>query len=164
WYSGGWDAALAGRADDTFQFHHQAFAFFRRYADGTEGRRLHLADETAFLSDLHAHRLPAASFIKPLGVDTEHPGYARLLAAQAPRTPPPPHPHAPRDGLHPPAHRAPLGARGARRARREGQRPDRGLRVRLTDGRTGGRPGRLGPVELAAHLALGEDRQEVGDP
>jgi hypothetical protein len=40
WYSGGWDAALAGRADSTFQFHHQPFAFFRRYADGTEGRRL----------------------------------------------------------------------------------------------------------------------------
>ena len=83
WYAGGWDAALAGRADDTFQFHHQAFAFFRRNADGTEGRRLHLADETAFLSDLHAHRLPAVSFIKPLGVDNEHPGYASLLAGQA---------------------------------------------------------------------------------
>ena len=83
WYSGGWDAALVGKADTTFQFHHQPFAFFRRYADGTEGRREHLADETAFLADLHAHRLPAVSFIKPLGIDNEHPGYTSLLAGQA---------------------------------------------------------------------------------
>ncbi|HEY2706338.1 MAG TPA: acid phosphatase [Candidatus Dormibacteraeota bacterium] len=82
WYAGGWDAALQGRADSTFQFHHQPFAFFRRYADGTEAKRRHLADESAFLDDLHAHRLPGVSFIKPLGVDNEHPGYATLLKGQ----------------------------------------------------------------------------------
>jgi acid phosphatase len=82
WYAGGWDAALQGRPDATFQFHHQPFAFFRRYADGTEEKRRHLADETAFLDDLHAHRLPGVSFIKPLGIDNEHPGYASLLAGQ----------------------------------------------------------------------------------
>jgi phospholipase C len=82
WYAGGWDAALAGKADSTFQFHHQPFAFFRRYADGTEAKQRHLVDETAFLDDLRAHHLPGVSFIKPLGIANEHPGYASLMAGQ----------------------------------------------------------------------------------
>jgi phospholipase C len=82
WYSGGWDHALAGRPDKTFQFHHQPLAFFRKYADGTAAKTEHLADETALLGDLQAHRLPAVSFVKPLGIDNEHPGYATLVAGQ----------------------------------------------------------------------------------
>src|SRR3954447_16079647 len=35
WYSGGWNDALAGRPDPSFQFHHQPFAYFANYADGT---------------------------------------------------------------------------------------------------------------------------------
>ena len=46
WYSGGWNAALAGNYGRAFQFHHQPFAYFRNYGDGTEARRLHLKDET----------------------------------------------------------------------------------------------------------------------
>ena len=38
WYSGGWNDALAGHADPLFQFHHQPFAYFARYADGTAGQ------------------------------------------------------------------------------------------------------------------------------
>ena len=34
-------------------------------------------------SPTSTRRLPAVSFIKPLGVDNEHPGYASLLAGQA---------------------------------------------------------------------------------
>jgi len=32
WFSGGWDNAKAGVADFLFQFHHQPFAFFAKYA------------------------------------------------------------------------------------------------------------------------------------
>jgi len=35
WYSGGWNDALAGNAAPLFQFHHQPFAYFANYADGT---------------------------------------------------------------------------------------------------------------------------------
>lgn len=82
WYAGGWNDALAGHADPLFQFHHQVFAFFARYADGTPGRAAHLKDEREFLRDVQAGRLPAVSFIKPLGPDNEHPGYSDLLRGE----------------------------------------------------------------------------------
>ena len=82
WYSGGWNDALAGRADPLFQFHHQVFAFFARYADHTPGRAAHLKDESDFVRDIQAGRLPAVSFIKPLGPDNEHPGYSDLLRGE----------------------------------------------------------------------------------
>ena len=43
----------------------------------------HLQDEKNFLGDLQNRTLPAVSFIKPLGPDNEHPGYATLLAASS---------------------------------------------------------------------------------
>lgn len=91
WYSGGWSNALAGHADPLFQFHHQAFGYYAKYApfnpDGTlnpvtTGPAAHLQDEAAFLADLSRGELPAVSFIKPLGPDNEHPGYAALLRGQ----------------------------------------------------------------------------------
>jgi len=82
WYSGGWNDALAGHADPLFQFHHQVFAFFARYADHTPGRAAHLKDESEFVRDIQAGRLPAVSFIKPLGPDNEHPGYSDLLRGE----------------------------------------------------------------------------------
>jgi phospholipase C/arylsulfatase A-like enzyme len=91
WYSGGWDDALAGHADPLFQFHHQPFAYYANYApfnpDGTlnpdhTGPDAHLQDENNFFADLASGDLPAVSFIKPLGPDNEHPGYASLLAGQ----------------------------------------------------------------------------------
>jgi phospholipase C len=82
WYSGGWNDALAGHADPLFQFHHQVFAFFARYADGTPGRAAHLKDERDFLRDVRAGMLPAVSFVKPLGPDNEHPGYSDLLRGE----------------------------------------------------------------------------------
>jgi phospholipase C len=82
WYSGGWNDALAGRPHALFQYHHQPFAYFKNYADGTAAKATHLKDETDFLADLRAGRLPAVSFIKPLGPDNEHPGYAALLQGQ----------------------------------------------------------------------------------
>jgi phospholipase C len=102
WYSGGWDNALASSAsnpanngavppnppvDPLFQWHHQPLAYYDNYAPWVNGQRnpasaAHLQDETNFFSDLQNHTLPAVSFIKPLGPNNEHPGYADLLQGQ----------------------------------------------------------------------------------
>ncbi len=102
WYSGGWDNALASSAsnpanngtvpanppvDPLFQWHHQPFAYYDNYAPWKNGQRnlvsaARLQDETDFFLDLQNHDLPAVSFIKPLGPNNEHPGYADLLQGQ----------------------------------------------------------------------------------
>jgi phospholipase C len=91
WYSGGWNNALAGNADPLFQYHHQPLGYYAKYApfnpDGTlnpatTGSGAHLQDEQNFFQDLTQGSLPAVSFIKPLGPDNEHPGYASLLRGQ----------------------------------------------------------------------------------
>jgi phospholipase C len=82
WYSGGWNDALAGRPDPLFQFHHQPFAFFANYADGTAAKAQHLRDETEFFALARAGRLPAVSFVKPLGEVNEHPGYTNVLSGE----------------------------------------------------------------------------------
>ena len=76
WYSGGWDSAIAGTPDPTFQFHHQPFAYFANYADGTDAKKEHLKDETYFIAAAKNGTLPAVSFVKPLGINNEHPGYS----------------------------------------------------------------------------------------
>jgi len=82
WYSGGWNDALAGHADPLFQFHHQPFAYFQNYADGTPAKAAHLQDEQTFFTDVTSGNLPTVSFIKPLGPDNEHPGYANEIRGQ----------------------------------------------------------------------------------
>ncbi|HEX2439911.1 MAG TPA: alkaline phosphatase family protein [Methylomirabilota bacterium] len=82
WYSGGWDAALAGRAHPNFQFHHQPFAYFANYADGTAAKAEHLRDEEEIWRDIATGALPAVTFVKPNGPLNEHPGYADLLSGQ----------------------------------------------------------------------------------
>jgi phospholipase C len=82
WYSGGWNDALAGHADPLFQFHHQPFAFFANYADGTAAKAKHLRDETEFIAAARAGTLPAVSFVKPLGEVNEHPGYTNVLSGE----------------------------------------------------------------------------------
>jgi len=76
WYSGGWNDAIAGKPDKTFQYHHQPFIYFANYADGTAAKKEHLKDETEFFEAAKKGTLPAVSFIKPLGLDNEHPGYS----------------------------------------------------------------------------------------
>lgn len=78
WYAGGWDNAMEGKPAPTFQFHHQPFAYFANYADGTQAKKDHLKDETNFLAAAKNGTLPSVSFVKPLGIDTEHPGYSDL--------------------------------------------------------------------------------------
>ena len=82
WYSGGWNDALAGRPDPLFQYHHQPFAYFASFADGTQAKTEHLKDETDFFQSLQSNSLPSVSFIKPLGPDNEHPGYTNLQRGQ----------------------------------------------------------------------------------
>jgi phospholipase C len=109
WYSGGWDNAagnttgagwtngpgptcgdpnvIAGAtypycADALFQFHHQPFNYYANYVEGAPGRS-HLKDEVDFLSALDANTLPAVSFVKPIGAENEHPGYASTSAGNS---------------------------------------------------------------------------------
>jgi acid phosphatase len=83
WYSGGWDNALAGAPDATFQFHHQPFNYYARWgADGSANKAAHLQDEAKFFTDVSGGTLPSVSFIKPLGANNEHPGYADLIDGQ----------------------------------------------------------------------------------
>jgi acid phosphatase len=60
----------------SYQQHHYPFAYFTRYAPGTQGRAQHLLDEVDFMNAAHAGTLPQVSFVKPLGIENEHPGYA----------------------------------------------------------------------------------------
>jgi acid phosphatase len=102
WYSGGWSNAdgrigapgwtnpttscdpsttFAGAVfpncpDTYFQFHHQAFNYYANYAPGTDARKAHLLDEVEFIAAAKAGTLKPVSFVKPLGADNEHPGYA----------------------------------------------------------------------------------------
>lgn len=82
WYSGGWDSALAGTPDPTFQFHHQPFAYFANFADGTKAKAEHLLDEKLFIAAAKAGTLPSVSFVKPLGINNEHPGYSDVALGE----------------------------------------------------------------------------------
>ena len=108
WYSGGWsnadgDKGAPGWTNGTgttctdpnsfpnpafpycpnkvFQFHHQPFNYFAAYAPGTPGRA-HLQDEVAFKNLVAASdkqcKLDSVSFIKPIGLENEHPGYTNV--------------------------------------------------------------------------------------
>src|SRR5581483_8617430 len=67
---------------EPFECHHTPFVYYANYADGTPGRTNHLRDETEIFSDLANGTLRAVSFIKPYGLDNEHPGYATLRRGQ----------------------------------------------------------------------------------
>jgi phospholipase C len=82
WYSGGWDSALAGTPDPTFQFHHQPFAYFANYANGTKAKADHLLDEKLFITAAQKGTLPSVSFVKPLGINNEHPGYSDVALGE----------------------------------------------------------------------------------
>ena len=105
WYSGGWSNAngdvgkpgwtngtFADKAcmdpnalatstwpncpDKDFQFHHHPFNYYASFAPGTRNRREHLRDEAEFIQRANEGKLLPVSFIKPLGEENEHPGYA----------------------------------------------------------------------------------------
>jgi phospholipase C len=67
-------------ADKLFQFHHQPLNYFKNYAPGTAARAQHLRDEQEFLTAANGSgkncALKPVSFVKPIGAENEHPGYA----------------------------------------------------------------------------------------
>ena len=104
WYSGGWDNAAGNTSgpgwtngttvgvcgdpyhattatypycpDKLFQYHHQPFNYYANYAPGTAARAAHLRDEVEFIAAAKNGHLKPVSFVKPIGEDNEHPGYA----------------------------------------------------------------------------------------
>jgi acid phosphatase len=104
WYSGGWsnadgDFASPGYTNGVgvcsdpnsfpnpawpycpnkvFQFHHQPLNYYASFAPGTLGRT-HLRDEVEFqqlvATSTKDCQLNSVSFIKPIGLENEHPGY-----------------------------------------------------------------------------------------
>jgi phospholipase C len=67
-------------ADADFQFHHQPFNYYADLAPGTPARKAHLKDEVEFMNLANGSKssckLKPVSFIKPIGEENEHPGYA----------------------------------------------------------------------------------------
>jgi phospholipase C len=85
WYAGGWNDAVAGANPNNFQYHHQPFNYYANYklVNGVAGPgRSHLKDEADFIAAAHTGTLPAVSFVKPVGVDNEHPGYTDVLRGE----------------------------------------------------------------------------------
>jgi phospholipase C len=70
--------------DKLFQFHHQPFNYYAAYAPGTQARAQHLRDEAEFLALAESRNrhcgLKPVSFVKPIGAENEHPGYASETA------------------------------------------------------------------------------------
>jgi phospholipase C len=60
--------------------------YYQRWG-GTAGSALptstHLQDDAKFYTDLTGGTLPAVSFIKPVGIDNDHPSYAALSEGEA---------------------------------------------------------------------------------
>jgi len=73
--------------DRLFQYHHQPFNYYANYAPGTTARARHLRDEREFINAAKASRtrcrLKQVSFVKPLGKENEHPGYASETAGDS---------------------------------------------------------------------------------
>jgi phospholipase C len=95
WYAGAFKEALADgeqppgekrkivyqRANNSpnFQPHHQPFNYYTRYAPGTPDRAQHLLDGEDFVKAIESGTLPAVSFYKPAGRDTQHPSYTDIM-------------------------------------------------------------------------------------
>ena len=70
--------------DNLFQYHHQPFNYYAAFSTqtpaGLANRAAHLRDEQEFIQDADGStshcNLKPVSFIKPIGEENEHPGYA----------------------------------------------------------------------------------------
>lgn len=99
WYAGGFNQALADGMQEpsaerkviyskangapNFQPHHQPFNYFAHYAPGTAARAKHLKDGEDFFSDIEKGTLPAVSFYKPVGMQTQHPSYTDVQSGDS---------------------------------------------------------------------------------
>jgi acid phosphatase len=89
WYAQGWNAITSGAAvndagvdpNTLFQYNHQPFVYFDGYQEGGP-QRAHLKDEADFLAAAQAGTLPAVSFVKPDGIDNEHPNYTDVIGGE----------------------------------------------------------------------------------
>jgi acid phosphatase len=61
----------------------QPFAYFEKYGDNTPGRAEHLKDEKDFIAAIENNALPSVAFVKPIGEDNQHPGYANITRGDA---------------------------------------------------------------------------------
>jgi acid phosphatase len=62
--------------DKLFQYHHQPLNYFANFAPGAAAREQHLLDVAAFVDAAKRGRMKPVSFVKLLGEENEHPGYA----------------------------------------------------------------------------------------
>jgi acid phosphatase len=73
-------AAWPNCPNKLFQYHHQPLNYFAAYAPDKPARAQHLRDEEEFEalagSSKRTCRLKPVSFVKPVGAENEHPGYA----------------------------------------------------------------------------------------
>src|SRR5919201_1236542 len=78
--------------DNLFQYHHQPFNYFAAFStatpEGLANRAAHLRDEQEFISIATKHstvqcNLKPVSFVKPIGEENEHPGYASDINGQS---------------------------------------------------------------------------------
>ncbi len=90
WYAGAWQYVLDhGNAAPVpnFQYHHQPYNYFAKYAPGTPARREHLRDAglggVSLLKAIDEGKLPQVTFYKPQGNLNEHSGYADIQAGDA---------------------------------------------------------------------------------
>lgn len=99
WFSGGYNLALADGKQPAsakrkviysnenqgvnFQAHHQPFNYFARFAPQTKDREKHLKDGDDFFQSIAIGNLPAVSFYKPKGMDTQHPSYTTIAKGDA---------------------------------------------------------------------------------
>ncbi len=86
WYAGAWVLALKGYGGGLlpdFQYHHQPYNYFARYAPETKARAEHLRDGglngSAFIAAIDTGTLPPVTFYKPQGNLNEHAGYTDVL-------------------------------------------------------------------------------------
>jgi acid phosphatase len=81
------NATFPNCPDKLFQFHHQPLAYFKSFAAGTQMRAQHLRDEQEFLGlaqdSQRTCRLKPVSFVKPIGAENEHPGYASVSSGSS---------------------------------------------------------------------------------
>jgi acid phosphatase len=94
WYGGAYRQALEDGAkplkertivytrtnnSPNFQPHHQPFNYYAHFAPGTAERAKHLLDGDDFVKAIDNGTLPAVSFYKPAGRDTQHPSYTDIM-------------------------------------------------------------------------------------
>ena len=84
WYSGDWREAEAGKEKPgSFSYHHQPFAFFKRFQRGNPDRDKYLKDLEDFEKDIDAGKLPPVAIYKPRSGINQHPSNSDVVSSDA---------------------------------------------------------------------------------